>query len=185
MLPLITSLDYTLCRLIDTAEKDAHTGNLFGDDAWTRLIKERLGELGEQLGHKVCSSGFKDWFDPEWLLDLVWYNEDAEGLLIDVPLAVESEWNEAPHQIKLDFEKLLAIRACNRLMICTNRPKHHERNLGYFRKAVVAYRHRQPGDRYLIALYNPNTETFTFELIVLVTADEVQSVPVLLDPSEP
>jgi hypothetical protein len=45
-----------------------------------------------------------------------------------------------------------------------------------FRDTIKVYRHRQPGDRYLIALLDVVEETFQFELLVLTDPNVVESI---------
>jgi hypothetical protein len=71
-----------------------------------------------------------------------------------------------------------AARATHRLMISQCRTKFKEERLQYFRDAVKVYRHRQPGDRYLIALLDVMDATYHFELIVLTDPDTVEIVPI-------
>jgi hypothetical protein len=51
-----------------------------------------------------------------WLWDMTWV-ELSEGKLIDLPLALESEWLRTFDEILFDFEKLLVCRARLRVMI--------------------------------------------------------------------
>src|ERR1700754_3114085 len=95
--------------------------NFTSNKDWTYFLKESLANLGKQNNYRVCTSGFKDVFDCEWLYDMVWYEEVGEGTnkrLIDVPLVVECEWNPYPEPIRYDFEKLLVANASHKLMIC-------------------------------------------------------------------
>jgi len=86
-----------------------------------RKIKKLLGDLGKRLGYKVCASTWDKKYNSEWLYDLVWYRENDEEYLVEVPLVVECEWgtNTKKH-IKFDFEKLLLAKAGIKLMICSN-----------------------------------------------------------------
>jgi len=60
--------------------------------------------------------------------------------------------------------------------ICQCRTRYWEVRLQYFRDAIKVYRHRQPGDRYLIALLDVVEETFQFEVMVLTNPDVVESI---------
>lgn len=173
-----TPIEEQICRILTQITEDLYVQQIKTDGPWTKMIKERLGQFGHILGFKTCTSGFKDEHDKEWLYDLVWYQEDEEHLLIDLPLAVESEWNMDVAQIKYDFEKLLAVRAGHRLMICQCRTKYKQDRLEYFRKAVKAYRYRLAGDRYLIALLDLMDASFHFELIVLAEPDTVETLSI-------
>jgi hypothetical protein len=139
---------------------------------------QAVGHLGYESGYHVCAAGLKEEFDPAWLYDLIWYEQDENEFLLNVTLAVESEWGENFKHIKYDFEKLLAAKATHHLMVFQTRNFHKEERLQYFRDAVLIYRHRQPGDRYLIALLDTVDETFHFELIILTSIDTVESITV-------
>src|SRR5580658_1317140 len=71
---------------------------------WTRAIKLAIGTLGEKLDYDVCGLG--EHFDTGWLYDLCWYKSTADRKLLDMPLALESEWLTKYEHIKYDFEKL-------------------------------------------------------------------------------
>jgi hypothetical protein len=172
------TIELKICQTLYQSVIDIHAAGLKGDGTWTNFIKRQLGQLGTAERFKVCTAGFRDDFDPAWLYDLIWYEEDEKGFLLDVPLAAESEWKEDFKEIKYDFEKLLAVKATHRLMICQSRTKYKEDRLQYFRDAVKAYRRSQPADRYLIALLDVVKEIFHFELIVLADPDTVESIPI-------
>jgi hypothetical protein len=156
-----------LKRVTNRARKD----NITSDTIWTKLVKEELGDLGDELGNKVCTSGFRDCYNAEWLYDLVWYIEEEEGeqknwKLIDVPLVVESEWSRNFLHIKYDFEKLLVANAQHRLFICYLWKIERDKFLNYFADAIKKYRLGHSGDRYMIAILEVETKEFVFELLI-------------------
>jgi hypothetical protein len=147
----------------------ASEANFASDKDWTYFLKASLGDLGEENKYRVCTSGFKDVFDCEWLYDLVWYEELTEGnkkRLVDVPLVVECEWNPYLEPIRYDFEKLLIANASHKLMICYVHPKYRQDRLDYFKEAVTLYKHCKHGDRYMIAMLDMESHQFTFQLIL-------------------
>ncbi len=136
---------------------------------WTFFLKESLGNLGKAQKYKICASGFRDIYDPEWLYDLVWYEEIGDGdnrRLINVALVVECEWMPYFTSIKYDFEKLLIANAGHRLMICYAHEYEHERLLTYFREAINLYKHCRQGERFMIAILNSDNHEFAFDLIL-------------------
>ena len=173
-------IETQICQRLQQVTEDLYIAGLQRDAEWTNAIKTQLRDLGWDLGYDVCTSGFNGETDPEWLYDLVWYQENEQGFLMDVPLVAESEWQMRPKDIKFDFEKLLAARANHRLMVCQCRKKFKEERLQYFRAAVKVYRHRLPGDRYLIALLDFMDASFHFELIVLTDPDTVEFLSIEL-----
>lgn len=128
-----------------------------GDRVWTNRLKEKIGELGVELQHKVAVGGFRDKFEREWLYDVVWYEEDNENRLIRIPLIVESEWDRNYSGIKYDFEKLLVGNAERRLMICQSKPDGVEKLFAKFKEAIIAFKENY-GDRFLIAILDSQTE---------------------------
>lgn len=149
---------------------EARDRKFSSDRDWTQTLKERLGRLGEEkYNYKVCASGFKDDFEPEWLFDLIWYKEEGETnqrRLIDVPLVVESEWNKHFDHIKYDFEKLLVANAQHRLFVCYVHIDNRTALFEYFKDAVNQYKLNRTGDRYMIAVLDYDTHEFVYELIV-------------------
>src|SRR4051794_25171184 len=95
-------LEEQIITVLNNAVEELHANGIQGDDSWTRKFKERLAELGESLGCKICTSGFKDIYNNEWLFDMVWYKENEKQQLVDVPLVVESEWRKSLKHIKFD-----------------------------------------------------------------------------------
>lgn len=157
-----------IISLLEGFEKEAHANNLKGDANWTYEIKKRLMVLGENHQYKTCASGFRDECEPEWLYDMVWYNEEGSGenaRLINVPLVLESEWNLHFNFIKYDFEKLLVANSPLKVMICQCSEETKQERLDYFKDAIGKYQHRAGDERYLIALLDYETEKFCFKVI--------------------
>ncbi len=132
------------------------------DTGWTLAIKEALTELGRQLGYKVRGAQPqatpKDYFETGWLWDLTWVELDGgkDGILLDVPLAVESEWStDLEGEIVWDFQKLLVSRARLRVMIF--QAANSQLAARFFERLVDAIRRysgSQAGDTYLLAAWN-------------------------------
>jgi hypothetical protein len=161
-----TALESELVALLQAYEKEVSELALKGNTKWTELLKDRLGKRGHEKGYDVCASGYPDRFEKEWLFDLVWYQQDEQQLLLDVPLVMESEWDAGLKYIKYDFEKLLLANAATRLMVCQAKPGVAQSVRNYFQRAIESYRRNQPGDRYLVALLNTDSEEFDFEVMV-------------------
>lgn len=137
-----------------------------GNTQWTYKIKEKLGNLGcDEFRCTTCTSGFKDYFEIEWLFDLVWYLEDEERRLISIPLVVESEWLQDWKHIKYDFEKLLQSNAQHRLMICQAYSMTKEVLLDKFKSLIQTYQLNRKNDRYMFAILD-REEHFHFELMM-------------------
>jgi hypothetical protein len=120
-----------------------------GDKDWTRELFKELGRLGESKGFSVCCSGHGE---PEWLYDLVWLKRE-EGVIIDVPLILESEWSGRSKIIR-DFEKLLLGRARHRVMVFQHATsKGLQRILASLKMEVRKFNRTQSGDRYLFVTW--------------------------------
>lgn len=110
-----------------------------GDHVWTTTVKSALVEVGLSADFKVCTSGFQDIADREWLYDLVWYDNNSDGLLKSVRLVAESEWATTLKGVKYDFEKLLVANSELKVMVCQTGQESFETLLEYFSRAIAAY----------------------------------------------
>ena len=162
MITAPNSFELQIKSALQCAQQKAHQEGFPCDGRWTHIIKKELADLGEQQGYKICTSGFDDFYNDEWLYDMVWYKEDAVGKLITVPLTVESEWGKKIDQIKFDFEKLLLANSQYRLMICQSYPSNIESLQDYLQQAIQDYQLNHTGDRYLVAILNIHEGEFEF-----------------------
>src|SRR5260221_2726039 len=108
---------------------------------WTNELLNALGKLGGEFGYKPCPSVTES----AWLYDMVWYREQVGvgvkkiPFLVEVPFAMESEWNPEFEEIKYDFEKLLVVNATHRLMICYAKPDDYFMLLNFFYDSIQNY----------------------------------------------
>lgn len=120
----------------------------------TRNIKQIIGNLGIELGFRVCASGFED-FDSEWLYDIVWFKENEKNHLSEIEMVLESEMAYGLGDIKFDFEKLLLANAPHRVMICMVGDKLSIDDIkNYADNAVESYRYLKTGDRVLTLMWD-------------------------------
>lgn len=165
-----TELEKSLIASLDAYALEAEEQKFTKDSVWTKQLKEKLARLGEDnYNFNICTSGFPDQFDPEWLFDLVWYKEEGDPpvrRLIDVPLVVECEWNKVFKNIKYDFEKLLVANARHRLFVCFLHENNQPAFLDYCYNAVAKFQLTRPGDRFLIAILDYDTNRFVYKLMV-------------------
>jgi hypothetical protein len=157
-------IEQEIIATLDAAVQHLDSNKIYGDRNWTNCFKEKLAELGEQKGNKICTSGFADQYDAEWLFDMVWYKENEKKYLTEVFLAVESEWGSHLRQIKFDFEKLLSSNSLNKLMICQTHPSNYDALVTYFEEAIGCYKGNKAGDRYLVAILDKKEEKFYYEV---------------------
>jgi hypothetical protein len=142
-----------------------------GDGAWTKRIFKRVGDLGQSLGHAVCSSRKDVGFDNGWLYDLIWYkNGENNEFLHSVSLILECEWNTSYKFIKYDFEKLLVCRADLKIMIFQSHRKNIETIFGLLERGIAAYGHLGMNEVYFLICFNLTTSLFEIKRV------KVQSV---------
>ena len=84
----------------------------------TKAIKIAISELGYKHNYFVCGDP-RPGCDGAFLCDLSWYTSTPapEGNLLEMPLALESEWHASYKQIKYDFEKLLVAKSKFKVMV--------------------------------------------------------------------
>lgn len=154
-----------LFRLLIDYSREAKERKFNNNTTWTSELKKSLAHMGTNLGYSVCTSGFKDDYEGEWLYDMVWYKEQLkEGInyLTEVPFVAEFEWNLHFNQIKYDFEKLLLANAELRLFVCYVHPDLMQHRIDYFVNAIRNYKHGNNKDKFLIAILDSSEHKFTF-----------------------
>ena len=133
---------------------------------WTRQIKIALADLVSDKRVPSAPTGCKRsaWASgacnarEEWLYDLCWLDY-RDGFLVEMPLAVESEWG-TPEDIFDDFQKLVQSRAEVRLMIYNGEyegQRELERSLS---RQISEFAHSNPNDRYLLAAFSKEKVDF-------------------------
>jgi hypothetical protein len=154
-------------NILDGISLDWRNGSdeLQGDKKWTIRVKKLIGDLGDKLGYKVCTSGF-DCYHGEWLYDLVWFLNNENGRLNSIPLVLECEWKRGLGDIQYDFEKLLLANSQFKVMICQA-----NNNISvlkdYFHNAVKDYNALKKGERFFIAILDDvYSGEFIYDLII-------------------
>lgn len=156
---------YELTTIIQNCCKLIEESNNFKDSNWTETIKIELAKLGEKKGYETCTSTKGKEYEKEWLYDLVWYKENEQRYLIEVPLVVESEWKKDLKSIKFDFEKLLLAKSPTKLMICQANENDQKIFLDYFQEAINVCPFATKNEEYLISilkLVGNDADGFTF-----------------------
>ena len=136
-----------------------------GDALWTQAIKLSIGKLGRTIDYRTCTSGFREEFDGEWLFDLCWYATTPDGHLLEILLAVESEWNRRFDAIRYDFEKLLVAKAKLKLMIFQASGSQMEDYFHRLTKGVAAYKGGSDGEVYILACFDETQWKFVLRRI--------------------
>lgn len=158
------SFENEIISTLNKAVKYLHDNQIYGDNNWTRCFKERLADLGRKYQNDICTSGFADLYNNEWLFDMVWYKLNDKKYMTEVSLVVESEWGSHIDQIKFDFEKLLTANSTHKLMICQSHPSNYDGLIAYFEEAINCYQMNKIGERYLVAVLDKKEEEFYYEV---------------------
>lgn len=146
--------------------------NAFAEEHWDKKEKgieqegitermfAKLGELGYNNGYGVCSKFGKTLeHDSEWLYDMIWYKNNADGHLETVDLVLESELNRSESHLKYDFEKILISNAKYKIFVCFNEanddcPENIKKRIVFFQKCVDACRNLLSGDRVTVFIWD-------------------------------
>lgn len=145
------ALEDQLARTLEEAAEIARKEE-WSNREWTRQVKNRIGRLADPGSVKVYASQCDYGHNGEWLVDMTWIHEPG-GFVVDVPLALESEWGDAD-AVSYDFQKLLVLRARHRVMLfgaSSNQDAQPRREslLEEIRRCSVV----QPGDRFLFGIF--------------------------------
>jgi len=139
---------------------------VLNDRRWTLEVKNEFGKLGLKNKYQVAATGFTQSYDREWLYDLVWYSNNENGQLIDVPFVLECEWGNI-RNVQFDFEKLLIANASIKFMICQASNESQRVSLiHYFKDAIEQYHSKHPKQNYFIAILDAIND-WSFEVIEL------------------
>jgi hypothetical protein len=165
-MPTFSHLETKVISEILSVPLDIERDKSRGDGAWTKRIFKRIGDLGQSLGHAVCSSRKDVGFDNGWLYDLIWYkNGEDDDFLHSVSLILECEWNTSYKLIKYDFEKLLVCRADLKIMIFQSRQKHLANRFELLERGIAAYSHLEVNEVYLLICFNLTSSLFEIKRV--------------------
>ena len=121
----------------------------------TKALKRVLRREAHNLPRKIRvfpdTDGRLKERQSEWLLDLVWWNDEPGRK--GVELAVESEWNAAVNDVVYDFEKLLGIKSPLKLMLYRTTPKTRAAVQSKIEEYLSQFRHHVKGENYVICEY--------------------------------
>ena len=162
----ISSLDQTERMIVAAVDAVPAKLKAYTRTDWTGMLKKQVGDLGVALKCLVCASGFEDDFEKEWLYDLVWYENNKDGELIDVPLVLEAEWDQDFAGIKYDFEKLLLSRSKYKVMIFEGDSSTIPGTLARLSAIVTHCRLTVGGERYLFFAWNNSEDEFEVEHLI-------------------
>jgi hypothetical protein len=166
MLRNISNLDQTEEMIVTAVEAVPEKLKISTRTDWTSTLKRQVGDLGKSLKWLVCASGFEDDFDKEWLYDLVWYENNDNSELLDVPLVLETEWDQDFAGIKYDFEKLLLSKARYKVMVFEGDSTTIPEALARLSAMVAHCRLTASGERYLFFAWNNSENRFEIEHII-------------------
>ncbi len=137
-----------------------------GDGVWTAAIKRSLITLGTTKGYKICTSGFPDECDREWLFDLVWYRNEPQEHLREIGLIVESEWSRDPSAIKFDFEKLLIAKSPIKVMVFQDYNDNRRELFALLETGVHTFQTEPSGEKYVLLCYQNDKDAFEWKTII-------------------
>ena len=100
-----------------------------------------------------------------WLYDILWWEQDQNGYVTDIPLVAESEWGNI-EAVKDDFQKLLLARSKYRIMIFQGNPQDILIFIDWGKEQIRNFKLTQSGDRYLFCGFQWGVRQFRFELYV-------------------
>lgn len=139
----------------------------FGDA--TEMVKRTFGDLGRTLGNKIAAAGYPDADEREWLYDMVWYTEDADGFLAEQPLVLESELKPGGSvhnaaDVDGDFQKLVQARANVRVWVstCPNEDM-TQRHIANCKNQARRFKGKALGDTYIFVVGDWTTDHFVIE----------------------
>lgn len=149
------------------------------DGEWTRIIKQRIDDLGRKKDFATYANGviregidekYEKWHGGEWLYDLCWLDYGGKNApnggkwLYAVPLALESEWERSCSDIYDDFQKLLQASAQLRVMILQADDESHATKLmeELLRPAIKRFAAGEANDHYLIGIFLRDVQDFAF-----------------------
>lgn len=135
-----------------------------GNRNWTHSVKKHLGALGLELNYRVCAGG-DNGFDSEWLYDLIWYRENDDEQLSEVPLILESEWAQSYGEIQYGFENLLVGKAKYKVMIFQAVGDEKELYFSKLKSAIEAYDAAPADETYLLSCFDENLWRFDVRAI--------------------
>ena len=137
----------------------------WSDTEWTKQIKSRLCDRGKNKGYFVYASSADGKDGGEWLYDLTWLNYSEDGLLINVELALESEWSIKG--IDDDFQKLLLCRAEMRMLVFQAKSiSEAKEKISNLKRQIARFTKSLKGDIYLFSCWNIEIQTFIHERYV-------------------
>jgi hypothetical protein len=136
-----------------------------GNREWTTAIKRSLITLGRTRGYDVCTSGFPDECEREWLFDLIWYRNEPQDHLREIGLIVESEWSRDLSHIKYDFEKLLIAKSPIKMMIFQDYKYNLTELWSLLETAIRTFQAEPADEKYLLAGYENAKNAFAIRQI--------------------
>lgn len=155
-------LELELQKIIDDVAKDAE-GKNWNDGEWTHQIKSRIAQLGKQKRYWIYASQSEHVDGGEWLFDLTWLNYSDNDLL-EVELALESEWRLDHKEICDDFQKLILARAKLRAMIFqTNNLEEQKEIVSKLKRYIDRFARSQIGDNYLFSCWLIDKKQFVHQ----------------------
>lgn len=148
----LDSIEHKVVAIVRKLDKQP---GFWSDKKSTRRLKDEIGNLGERLGYEVYAAECRFKHNGEWLYDLCWCRTDQWGLVLDLPLALESEWNSSLSEVLCDFQKLVVSRATHRVFLCYQPTAEDWADcVEHLIEQIRLYTGSQKGDRYLLGCWS-------------------------------
>ena len=147
-------------RVRKTAE-DLVERAITSNKEWTKACLCSMVELGVSEHFDVSPNPITK--QAEWLYDMIWCKaEEKEGAwrMIDVVLALESEWSRYLSEIRYDFQKLIQAKARIKVLISDCISEDDRKSLI---TDIECFEQGNMDEIYLFAEYNHEKKSFDFK----------------------
>jgi hypothetical protein len=151
--PIISQIEEAVIEALKSITEEILPYNKICITERTYIINTKLAQIGNAYGYDVCVN--KNHCDGdhqrEWLYDMVWYKENSDNMLIEVPFVLEMEWSNFDKEIKYDFEKLLISNSELRVMIFQKKSKDEVyRIINEMIDRINVFKNKNEADKYLL-----------------------------------
>lgn len=102
-------------KVVDLFDKNPHLAGTGNRESTAKILKS-FADLADEFGYWYCPC--PEVGNKEWLYDFMWFkNNEANDMLNEVALVLESEWGLYYDEVRYDFEKLLIANAPVKVMV--------------------------------------------------------------------
>jgi len=127
-------------RLINLFENIDYQ-NKKSNSEWTRIYRNMFADFANKENLDYTEN---------WLWDIILSTNNVQGNLHSIDLIVEIEWNINYHDIKYDFEKLIAGNSKHKVFVFNGKDEDINRHIESLIEIVKGYSGLLKNDRYLL-----------------------------------